>query len=296
MSTTAAGAAPRTDAGLAGLSVVIPAHDEERQLRRCLPVLLDGLGPAEVVVVANGCSDSTAEVARSFPGVRVVELAEASKVAALNAGDAAVGAFPRIYLDADIRMSGRTARELAASLRDGSAAVASPRVRFDVSASSRPVRAFYRVYEELPYVREGLVGLGVYGVSAQGRARFGAFPDVTNDDLFVQRSFAPDERRRSRGEFTVSAPHDVRNLLRVRRRTAAGNAELSRRAHPPGGAPARGEGWGRSTGTTTTALFALARRRPRLLPAVATYAAVTAASRVLARLDAGGWQRDTSTR
>jgi glycosyltransferase involved in cell wall biosynthesis len=79
-------------------SVVIPAHNEERVIGRCLEVLQAGLRPGEleVVVVANGCTDNTERVARSaVPAVRVVSLAEASKAAALNAGDAVASAFPR---------------------------------------------------------------------------------------------------------------------------------------------------------------------------------------------------------
>ena len=55
-------------------SVVIPAHNEEAVLGRCLRVLLAGSTPGEldVVVVANACTDRTAEIAREA-GVRVVE-------------------------------------------------------------------------------------------------------------------------------------------------------------------------------------------------------------------------------
>ena len=57
------------------ISVVIPAHDEEAVVGRCLAALLDGARPGEldVVVVCNGCTDATADIARGFGrGVRVV--------------------------------------------------------------------------------------------------------------------------------------------------------------------------------------------------------------------------------
>src|SRR4051794_10857255 len=47
-------------------SIVIPAHNEEAVLARCLRVLLAGSQPGEldVIVVANACTDRTAEIAR----------------------------------------------------------------------------------------------------------------------------------------------------------------------------------------------------------------------------------------
>lgn len=301
------------------LSVVVPAHDEARTLGRTLAALTSAAGgeTPEVVVVANGCSDDTAEVARAA-GARVVELGQASKAAALRAGDEAATAFPRVYLDADIVLTPGTLGHLAERLRRGDVHAASPSIRFDLRGSSWPVRAFYRAYAELPYVRSGLVGLGVYGMSEAGRSRFGQFPDVTSDDLFVQRLFAEHERGTSDGEFVVAAPRNLRNLLKVRTRTASGNAELSRTEHDERGAGGRpvtvdasqdvtaaagGSATGnaptfeRSTSGTTSALAKLALSRPRLLPSAAVYTAVTIASRISARRrQTTAWQRDTSTR
>ncbi|WP_434318700.1 glycosyltransferase [Leifsonia sp. P73] len=75
-------------------SVVIAAHDEEAVLGACLRSLLsEGVERDRIVVVANGCSDRTAEVARDH-GVVVVEREEPGKAAALNAGDAVAHGFP----------------------------------------------------------------------------------------------------------------------------------------------------------------------------------------------------------
>ena len=292
----------------ATVSVVIPAHDEARVLRTTLAALAAAARTetAHVVVVANGCSDDTAEVARAA-GAQVVELGQASKAAALRAGDEATTVFPRVYLDADILLTPGTLDALAQRLRVGDVLAASPRIRFDVQGSSWPVRAFYRAYAELPYVRSGLVGLGVYGLSERGRGRFEQFPDVTSDDLFVQRSFTEAERGTSGGEFVVAAPRDLRNLVKVRTRTAAGNAELSRTDTGAGGraeAETSGEGaaggeasFSRTTSQTLSALVRAAGARPALVPSFAVYAAVTVASRIAARRRRStAWQRDVSTR
>lgn len=295
---------------VATVSVIIPAHNEERPLARNLSVLLAEAGPErpEVVVVANGCDDATADVARAA-GVRVVELAEASKTLALNAGDAAASTFPRIYLDADVTLSPGALHALAETLRGDGVMAAAPHAVFDVAASSWPVRAFYAVYRRLPYVSDGLLGLGVYGLSAAGRERFGEFPQVTSDDLFVQRLFDPHERATADGSFHVTAPRNLRNLLRVRTRTASGNGELSTADLPepvaeavavqpavvlPGVSIPR---FHRTTRSTVTALSRLALQRPDLLPSIAVYVGVTIASRLMARRHGTGtWHRDHSTR
>ena len=78
-------------------SVVIPAHNEAAVIRRCLDALLTGVAPSEldVVVACNGCTDDTANIVRSsWPAVRVIEVAQAAKPAALRAADEVLSVFP----------------------------------------------------------------------------------------------------------------------------------------------------------------------------------------------------------
>src|SRR5690606_19701895 len=152
------------------ISVVVPACNEEGVIRRCLDAILGDARPGEieVVVACNGCVDRTAAIARGVPGVVVVETAERSKARALNLGDAHASAFPRLYVDADVRLSTDAVRSLAAALRDG-AALAAPRAAIRTDHASWPVRAFHRAWEATPYFRAGFVGCGVYALSEAGR-------------------------------------------------------------------------------------------------------------------------------
>ncbi|MDO5627803.1 MAG: glycosyltransferase [Mobilicoccus sp.] len=279
-------------------AVVIPAHNEEQVIGACLEALDaardDGL-EVEVIVVANGCTDGTADVARQYPDVRVIEQDEPSKRLALDTGDAAATRFPRIFLDADIRLGSGALRQLVAALSVPEPRVGSPTVRFDMTGASVSVRSFYRAFEQLPYVRHHLIGLGVYGLSEQGRARFDRFPEVVADDLFIQRLFADEERVVVPGEFWVRVPRDLRNLLKVRTRVARGNSELA------GIATDDDEGrFAGSTGATGRALRDLARSEPARIPDVAVYVAVTLAARLRARRAAArgrsAWERDDSSR
>jgi GT2 family glycosyltransferase len=83
------------------ISVVIPARDAAD----VLPATLDALRQpevAEVVVVNNGSSDRTAEIAREA-GALVLSLARPGRAAARNAGAGAAPGERLAFLDADCR-------------------------------------------------------------------------------------------------------------------------------------------------------------------------------------------------
>lgn len=94
------------------LSIIIPAHNEERRLSETLPRVLQFLRTqnyaAEVLVVENGSHDRTAavveELARSEPRLQLLREARRGKGLAVRRGMlAARGAF-RFMCDADLSM------------------------------------------------------------------------------------------------------------------------------------------------------------------------------------------------
>ena len=270
-------------------SVVIAAHNEAAVLGRTLRRLLDDAGPGEfeVVVAANGCTDATAEVARSVPGVTVVELAEASKPAALNAGDAAATGFPRIYLDADIELAAAGARALATAVAAPGVLAAAPRRRLDTTGRPLLVRAYYAINGRHPAYRGALFGRGAISLNGAGRARFGPFPEVIADDLFLDSVYGPAEKREVAEVATVVAtPRRTADLLRRLGRVRAGNSTL--RATGPHVRQARRTSW----------LVDVVLPRPWLLPAGACYAGLTLLAALAARRPAvrNGWGRDESSR
>ena len=69
------------------LSIIVPAYDEAQVIGRLLGQLVPSAdeGGLDILVVANGCTDNTAEVAASFgPPVRVLSISAASKREAAN--------------------------------------------------------------------------------------------------------------------------------------------------------------------------------------------------------------------
>lgn len=272
------------------ISVVIPAHDEEHTLGRCLAALLEDARPGEleVVVVCNGCTDGTAAVAKRFPGVKVVETPIASKIRALNLGDDAASHFPRFYVDADVEFSTRDLRQVAAVLRTGATRYAAPRAHFDLTARPRRVRSYYHVWQRLPAVETSHVGSGVYALSAEGRRRFGAFPDVIADDLLVRQLFRDHERERvMQAEAIVQAPYTLSALVRRKARVFRGNQQLAQRF--PRLAPS--SGW--------SGCLAAVRRHPALLLDLPFFLYVSIAAKIVARSSTnteGTWGQDATTR
>jgi len=278
------------------VSVIVPAHNEARVIGRLLARLAPAAGPGgwlDVVVVANGCSDGTAGVAGTFgPAVRVVSLPEASKRAALDAGDRLARWFPRIYVDADVELGPGDIAALAAALQRPGVLAAAPEATYPLVGRPWLVRSFYQVWTRLPEVRRGLFGRGVIGVSQRGHERLRTLPPVIADDLAASLAFAPHERTVTAGaRVVVHPPCAITGLLDRRVRTVVGTAQLER----ADGAPAA------SARTRPSDLGAIALREPRMAPQVVAFLAVSA----LTRLRAGqairqrrysAWQRDESSR
>jgi acetyltransferase-like isoleucine patch superfamily enzyme len=219
-----------------GVAVVVPAHNEESVIGRCLTTLLADAAPDDfrVIVVSNGSSDRTAEVASSATAgwagrVDVTELSEPSKIKAVREGIRLAAGSAVIVLDADVEVSTATARALAAGLAVPQAVVASPQVLVVTDGASWLVRHFYRAGTALPYVSTGMVGSGVFGLSRAALVELGELPDVTNDDGWVRRSFPADRRIELDEEFTVHAARTTRALVARRARILNGNREITAR-------------------------------------------------------------------
>jgi colanic acid/amylovoran biosynthesis glycosyltransferase len=272
------------------VSVIIPAHNEEAVIERCLTSLQAGAqdGELDIIVVCNGCQDATADVVRQVaPNATVIEVSVASKVAALNAGDRSAKYFPRFYVDADVELPLPDLRRVARALVGDGILCAAPRPLFVLEDRSWAIRAFYDVWQEIPYLNEDMIGSGVYALSEQGRARFEEFPELTADDQFVQQLFDRSERKAVEGaRFALHPPRSLRGLLAVRTRAYRGKRQLALSGMARVAPPALG------------AKSALSKaRQPTQVPAVAVYAAVNIVAKGLARRSAHArWERDDSAR
>jgi glycosyltransferase involved in cell wall biosynthesis len=275
------------------ISIVIPAHNEEGTIGRTLGALRTGSHPGEfeIIVICNGCTDETAAVAaRSGTDITVIEVPEPSKQQALRRGDEAAHVFPRIYIDADVEISGDSVRALADTLRVSGADAAGPRRTFFRFGVSWGVRWFYDVWEELPQVANGLFGRGVIGVSRRGHQRLVDLPSVMADDLAFSEVLASARCVVPEAEVVIRPPKTMRDLLRRRIRVYTGNAQADV-------AGIRGAG----AKTSWSSLARLAAAKPRLIPRLPVFLGVAVAAKWHARKaisegDFTTWLRDESSR
>ena len=279
---------PAQDVG----SIVIPAHNEAKVIRRGLNRLFDSLGAGvEVIVACNGCTDGTADAVRATGHrVTLIELDAASKAEALRAADGVATAFPRVYLDADVLVSGTAVHAVLDHLRRPGAVAARAPLVYDTSSSSWVVRRFYRARAQIPAVMGSLWGAGMYALSAEGRGRFDEFPLLVADDLFVDRLFrGEDIDIVDTAPVVVVASATAAGLLASFRRTFRGNRAIGDLAATdrPG------------TRATVRDLGRLARRGPTELVDAGVYAAVVIWARALARSHSRTsrvWERDETSR
>jgi glycosyltransferase involved in cell wall biosynthesis len=288
-------------------SIVIPAHNEGQVIGRLLDSLLAEADRDEIdiVVVCNGCTDDTAQVAAlRGPSVRVVESPVPSKHAALRLGDEHARGFPRLYVDADVVLTTNDVRKLTEPLTEplaepltGAVLATAPERELPLTGCAWRVRAYYRVWQQLPSVREGLFGRGVIAVSEAGHRRLAALPPLMADDLAASLAFAPDERLVVRdARVTVHPPRTWPDLIRRRIRAATSTTQLEQqqRQDPEAAAPP-------SARTSKGDLLALLRAQPTLLPAVVVFLAAAVVARRRSRKavstqDFGTWLRDESSR
>ena len=113
------------------LSVVIPAHNEERVIAGTLRAIR-AQRPAvhEVIVVCNGCRDATAARARAG-GARVVVTERRGVSLARNLGAAHATGDTLLFVDADVRLAAGLSAAIGAGRRRA------PRHRGHGSGSAR---------------------------------------------------------------------------------------------------------------------------------------------------------------
>jgi len=223
-----------------GFSLILPAHNEgaviEQTLRSIAANRVDR--PIQVIVVANGCTDDTAQRPRHFATqhgragilqIEVIERTVGSKTLALNLGDRAARYFPRAFLDADCQLSPNLLQRAIETFQHPQVHLVAPEARYIYAGRNPFLAGYYRLWQAMPYVKNDTTARGFYAIDAELRERFDEFPSLTADDRFIRNLARPHERRIAQGCYTtVRLPATFSDLIAVKTRWTYGNLELAR--------------------------------------------------------------------
>lgn len=181
------------------LSFIVPAHNEEAMLGRTLRAIGEVTATIgeeiDVIVVDDGSTDRTAEIARAC-GARVVPVHHRQIAAARNAGGRVAQGRVLFFVDADTLI---TASLVMAACRaiEGGAAGGGATVRFDA-----PVPLYGRVMQWLavPLYRLGKIASGSFlFCTREAFARTGGF----DESLFASEEAAMSQALKRCGRFVV---------------------------------------------------------------------------------------------
>ena len=172
------------------ISVVIPAHNEEEYLPSCLEAVKRAAvalpGGVEIVVVANRCTDRTAEIAESF-GAVVVRNDARSIAQVRNAGIRASHGGIVVTVDADSVMSEDALREIKEMLASGRFIGGGTPVRFSRMSVGIFCSALYVAWNLIPVMLRNKAALsgGMFWFRREDFERIGGFDEslVSLEDM-----------------------------------------------------------------------------------------------------------------
>ena len=168
------------------ISVVIPAHNEEKYIAACLESVkhaaaLTGGGQdiVEIVVALNRCTDGTAEVARRF-GAELVTNDDRSIARVRNAGVNASRGEIVVTIDADSVMSERALCEVVEMLGSGKFIGGGTRVRFERMSFGIFCSAMYVAWNLIPVMLRNKAALsgGMFWFRRQDFDQLGGFDET----------------------------------------------------------------------------------------------------------------------
>ncbi len=159
------------------ISIIIPAHNEEKYLGETLQALRQQTYPYyEVIVVANGCSDQTVAVARHACD-KVIDLPERGLGKARNSGGSKARGNLLVFLDADTKLAPGA---LAAIAREFTSAYASGTLKAYPENPRLPYQLLYLLKNAMHWSR---FHCGSSGVICCWRDQFkevGGFDEALN--------------------------------------------------------------------------------------------------------------------
>lgn len=144
-------------------TVVIPAHNEEKYIGKCLQSIVSASeqvkpDAVEIIVVANRCTDRTAEIAKEF-GAKVLTNDEKCISAIRNTGIRAAHGAIIATIDADSVMSENSLLEMKQMLGSGAYIGGGTRIKFERMSLGMFFSALYVAINLIPVMMKNKAAL-----------------------------------------------------------------------------------------------------------------------------------------
>jgi len=213
-------------------TVIVPAHNEASVIEDCLNSIVNQAGVDNIIVPCNGCTDNTVNIVKTkFPNIICLNIVKPSKTNALNVAEEKAKelgiSYPIFYIDADTQLSENAIQHISEIMDSGDVLLAAPTPIINTDKSSFLVKTYYKVWTNLPYIKEGVIATCSFIVSEEGRKRFDKFADVIGDDGYIRCHFKNKEIANIKGaEIFITAPKDLFSLIKIKTRARLGNMEL----------------------------------------------------------------------
>lgn len=193
------------------ISVIIPAHNEEKVIEATLrSVELQSVPAHEIIVVCNGCTDRTVEIAKRHPVKTLVTRKKGPNPARNLGADRATGDV-LLFMDADVR--------LAPDFIEGLQNAVAGRERFVGSARNMPDDSRYRPYFWVINAAVRIVGLASNGAVFCPKALYeqaGGWP--LSDPVGFEVFFVKAVKRLGRVKYIfLSKSHMIGSTRRFKR-------------------------------------------------------------------------------
>lgn len=194
------------------ISFIVPAHDEEAWIGRCVAAIRRSgykVGePYEVIVVDDASTDSTGRIAADG-GARVIRVEHRHIAATRNAGARATGGEYLFFVDADTLANPGAVRAALAAMRGG-AVGGGGMVRFDgwVPLWARVLYPAYSVTARLIK----LVGGAFLFCTREAFEAVGGFPEK----FYASEEVRLSAELKKRGRFVVPGPTVITSARKLR--------------------------------------------------------------------------------
>lgn len=195
-------------------SVIIPAHNEEKYIGKCLEAIraaTEAASPLRVqtIVVANRCTDRTADIAREF-GAEVCENNDKCISSIRNAGAKMAAGEILVTIDADSCMTSGSLCEIKDMLESGKFIGGGTRAKFDRMSLGIMVSSVYIASKLIPVMKKHKAALtgGMFWMYREDFEKIGGFDEslvsLEDMDFAIRLKQLGDSREKKYGTLKKS--------------------------------------------------------------------------------------------